>query len=469
MYYSTYTISRAAHSLFLLSFFSQQQASLLSFTPCLSLFIVLGTPFSVTMFFTLPLILAAGSLPLISGAPVAYSLSRASADVVEVEQATSSHSLSGRSSNLYEAVFGGTGLVSDGWPAVSSWISSFDDMFENNKEIMGSSCSQWGVADTTEDEMATLKSAITKIAGESGVDARFILAIVMQESNGCVRVHTTNNGVVNPGLMQSHNGKGSCNTGTSTPENVQNPCPASEIEQMIRDGTMGTSDGDGLQQLIEQNGGTSDATAYYKAARCYNSGSVASNGNLGAGVATHCYASDIANRLLGWASGTSSCNDNTIATLTGSNWSGSSSSSSSSSTTTSSANPTGVTTILPESAAPTSTATSTSTTASTFVPTTTPIAAVQTPVVQSSAAASSTTTAAPAASATASTTSTSTAELYPYVISPCQEYYTIAEGDYCRKVEVQFGITAAQLQSWNTGLDDSCSNLWKGYQYCVKA
>ncbi|KAF3401667.1 hypothetical protein F1880_010049 [Penicillium rolfsii] len=429
------------------------------------------------MYFTLPLLLAAGSLPLISGAPVAYSHSRAAADVVAVDQATSSHSLSGRSSNLYAAVFGGNGLVSDGWPAISSWISSFDDMFEANKEIMGSSCSQWGVADTTEDEMATMKTAINKIAGESGVDARFILAIIMQESNGCVRVHTTNNGVVNPGLMQSHNGKGSCNTGISTPENVQNPCPESEIEQMIRDGTMGTSDGDGLQQLIAANGGTGDATAYYKAARCYNSGSIAAGGNLGAGIATHCYASDIANRLLGWASGTSSCNDNTIGTLTGSNWSGSSSSGSSSSgsssTTTSSANPTGVTTILPEPAAPTTTTTATATSApatataasitstpatsaipaptSTAVPTTTttPVAVTQTP-------------------ATVSTT-TSDAELYPYAISPCQEYYTVVEGDYCRKVEVQFGITAAQLQAWNTGLDDSCSNLWKGYQYCVKA
>ncbi|KAJ5455934.1 uncharacterized protein N7458_004198 [Penicillium daleae] len=408
------------------------------------------------MYFTLPLILAAGSLPLIYGAPVAYSSSRASADVVEVEQSTSSHSLSGRSTNLYSAVFGGTGLVSDGWPAVSSWVSSFDDMFESNKEIMGSSCAQWGVADTTEDEMATMKTAITKIAGESGVDARFILAIIMQESNGCVRVHTTNNGVVNPGLMQSHNGKGSCNTGISTPENVQNPCPESEIEQMIRDGTMGTSDGDGLQQLIQANGGTGDVTAYYKAARCYNSGSVASNGNLGDGIATHCYASDIANRLLGWSSGTSSCNDNTISTLTGSTWSGSSSSSSSGGTTTTSANPSGVTTILPEPAAPSNTATSTTT--ATLTPTSLPVTAVQIDEAQ------------PAPSTTSpASTSTSDAPLYPYVISPCQEYYTIVDGDYCSKVETQYGITAAQLQSWNTGLDDTCSNLWKGYQYCVKA
>jgi len=363
----------------------------------------------------------------------------------------SKHSLSGRSSNLYAAVFGGTGQVSDGWPAITNWVSTFDDMFESNKEIMGSSCAQWSVADTTESEMADVKTAISKIAGESGVDARFILAIIMQESNGCVRVPTTDNGVVNPGLMQSHNGKGSCNINGA----VQNPCPASEIEQMIRDGTMGTADGDGLQQLIAANGGSSDAASYYKAARCYNSGSIASNGNLGAGIATHCYASDIANRLLGWSAGTSSCNANTIASLTGSTWTGSSSSgssgSSSSSSTTSSA--TGVTTILPEPAAPT--ATSTSTTAT--VPTATVVAVTQTPQAQ------------PITAAPSATASTSGAEIYPYAVSPCQEYYTVVDGDYCQKVETQFGITAAQLQAWNTGLDGACSNLWKGYQYCVKA
>ncbi|KAJ5176347.1 uncharacterized protein N7482_002224 [Penicillium canariense] len=420
--------------------------------------------------FILPFLLAAGSLPLISGAPVASSLLRASADV-KVEQAASSHSLSGRSSNLYAAVFGGNGLVSDGWPSMENWISSFDDMFESNKDIIGSSCSQWGVADTTEDEMATMKTVINTIAGESGVDARFILAIVMQESNGCVRVHTTDNGVTNPGLMQSHNGKGSCNTGDSAPENVQDPCPESEIEQMIRDGTMGTSDGDGLQQLIEQNGGLSDVSAYYKAARCYNSGSIGAGGNLGAGVATHCYASDIANRLLGWSSGTSSCNDATIATLTGSSWSGSSSSSSgsssseSSSTSTSSANPTGVTTILPEPAA-TSTSTSTS---STFSPTYTPAAVTQTPVPESAAPPSTPTPATSSSVPASPSASASGVPLYPYATSSCQQYYTVIAGDYCQKVEVQFGVSASDLQSWNPGLDDSCTNLWKGYQYCVKA
>ncbi|KAJ5483876.1 hypothetical protein N7539_006076 [Penicillium diatomitis] len=458
--------------------------------------------------FTLPLILAAGSLPLISGAPVTYTHGHShfharAVDIAQVNEIASSHSLAGRSSNLYASVFGGNGQVSDGWPAMSSWVSSFDDLFEANKAIMGSSCSQWGVADTTESEMAEMKSAINKIAGESGVDARFILAIIMQESNGCVRVHTTNNGVVNPGLMQSHNGKGSCNTGINAPENVQNPCPASEIEQMIRDGTMGTADGDGLQQLLAQNGGAQDVTAYYKAARCYNSGSIAPNGNLGAGIATHCYASDIANRLLGWAAGTSSCNDNTIGSLTGSNWSGGSSSGSSGSgsgsTTTAAVNPTGVTTILPEPPAATSTSTSTST--SVAVPTIVTSAGNSNPAPTSDPALTSTVTIAPvptaptvsvapaapssisntiSSSAQTSTSSSSSATittnpttpevpLYPYAITTCQKWYSVVEGDYCQKVEQQFGISASELQSWNTGLDDTCTNLWKGYQYCVKA
>jgi hypothetical protein len=80
---------------------------------------------------------------------------------------------------------------------------------------------------------------------------------------------------------------------------------------MIKDGTAGTSEGAGLQQVISQ-AGVDDVTKYYIAARMYNSGSVDSSGNLGQGIATHCYVSDVANRLMGWATGPSSCDPNTI-------------------------------------------------------------------------------------------------------------------------------------------------------------
>ncbi|KAJ5543892.1 hypothetical protein N7494_005171 [Penicillium frequentans] len=143
----------------------------------------------------------------------------------------------------------------------------------------------------------------------------------MQESQGCVRVKTTDNGVVHPGLMQSHDGSGSCNKDGA----IQNPCPEYEIHQMIMDGVEGTPAGPGLKALIAQEG-SAHVASFYKAARAYNSGAVASSGNLGQGIATHCYASDIANRLMGWTNGPSLCAPNMIGMLSAAQWEGKSAS-----------------------------------------------------------------------------------------------------------------------------------------------
>jgi LysM repeat protein len=59
--------------------------------------------------------------------------------------------------------------------------------------------------------------------------------------------------------------------------------------------------------------------------------------------------------------------------------------------------------------------------------------------------------------------------MYPGAVSGCQEYYTVQAGDYCDLVDQKFSISLSQLTSWNSGLDAACSNLWLGYQYCVKA
>jgi hypothetical protein len=175
---------------------------------------------------------------------------------------------------------------------------------------MNSSCAQFDAPNNSNDEISNLQSSIETVGNSSKVDPRFILAIVMEESNGCVRAPSTANSVSNPGLMQSHNGTGTCNSGGR----IQNPCPASEITQMIEDGTEGTISGDGLEQLLTKIGVT-DVSMYYKAARMYNSGSIAATGNLGQGGSTHCYASDIANRLTGWATGLSGCNASQIGDL----------------------------------------------------------------------------------------------------------------------------------------------------------
>jgi hypothetical protein len=72
--------------------------------------------------------------------------------------------------------------------------------------------------------------------------------------------------------MQSHNGV-----------EYSDSDPRGSIFQMVRDGTEGTADGDGLVQLV----------------RAYNSGSV-NKTDLSDGLgATASYVSDCANRLLG--------------------------------------------------------------------------------------------------------------------------------------------------------------------------
>ncbi|CAN9150812.1 unnamed protein product [Alternaria alternata] len=55
----------------------------------------------------------------------------------------------------------------------------------------------------------------------------------------------------------------------------------------------------------------------------------------------------------------------------------------------------------------------------------------------------------------------------PGTISECYEWYVIQSGDYCGKVQDQFGITFAQLQAWNPALEDDCSNLLLDVAYCV--
>lgn len=213
------------------------------------------------------------------------------------------------------------------WPAISAW-TTFETMYvllftretnyfmliqnsrwANSQSVMTISCKQFGgAANNSPAEIANIKSAITSVAASSGVDARFILAIVMQESGGCVRAPSTAGQVFNPGLMQDHNGAHSCNMNG----NPISPCPAATITGMVKDGTIGTygvvGGGDGLQQCLTQSGSPKTAQGAYAAARIYNSGTYVKGTDLGAPLwGTSCYASDVANRLLGWAAPVTPC------------------------------------------------------------------------------------------------------------------------------------------------------------------
>ena len=167
------------------------------------------------------------------------------------------------------------------------------------------SCAQWTVPDDSDTEIAELSEAIVSVSGKTNIDPRFILAIIIQESQGCVRVITTSWSHNNPGLMQSYEGSGTCNTYTAASVipgeegNVTTPCPYSEIYQQILDGTNGTQYGPGLVQGWVQQGHT-DVSGYYRTARIYNGGKLEPDGNLIGPCCTASYASDIANRLTGW-------------------------------------------------------------------------------------------------------------------------------------------------------------------------
>ncbi|KAL9624354.1 MAG: hypothetical protein Q9160_001316 [Pyrenula sp. 1 TL-2023] len=163
------------------------------------------------------------------------------------------------------------------FPPQSQW-ASYASLWTANSRLMK--------FHDSDPEIAHIKSAIETVSRASGVDVRVILCIIVQESGGNVRVPTTNNGVRNPGLMQSHNGA-----------EFNAADPAGSILQMVRDGTTGTRDGDGLKQCFEKQGN------WYAAFRMYNSGRV-NSGDLNDPVgATGGYVRDAANRLMGhvWA------------------------------------------------------------------------------------------------------------------------------------------------------------------------
>jgi hypothetical protein len=236
--------------------------------------------------------------------PVLQMMKRQSGEVVTGGAATTSvNDQDGSAAPVDQYIYyTGDGSDGAGWPDRSKW-SSYEDLWNANVPLMQQSCgwNGWGANDSA-DEISAINTAIEAVAAATSLDHRFILAVMIQESAGCVRVPTTNNGVVNPGLMQDHNGSGSCLD--------TNPCPQSEITQMITDGVAGTSEGPGLAGLINQaqsDINDSSARAFYAAARLYNSGS-ADYSNLDNGItSTPCYASDVANRLTGWTLAASNC------------------------------------------------------------------------------------------------------------------------------------------------------------------
>lgn len=165
------------------------------------------------------------------------------------------------------------------FPPFQNWMN-FYDMFDRNQQ---DSMAQ----EESGPIQGQIYNAIVQISQASNVDARFILAVIMQESTGNVYVGCTNNGVENCGLMQAYAGSVSYDSNNSQ----------GSITQMVQDGTQGTASGGGLVQWFDNS--ESEGNPYI-VARGYNSGSIDFN-NLSDGLgSTSAYVSDIANRVQGW-------------------------------------------------------------------------------------------------------------------------------------------------------------------------
>ncbi|KAF2102773.1 hypothetical protein NA57DRAFT_71757 [Rhizodiscina lignyota] len=178
------------------------------------------------------------------------------------------------------------------YPDISNWLS-FHELFQINKPMM--------LLSNSEDIVSAIYHGIEAISKDSNVDARVILAMIMQESTG--KVNTDCTGGHNCGLMQANVGSTSFD-----PKD-----PEGSIKQMIEDGVLGTSAGPGLIQYMSNdptyaytnNHWTSNPFA---AARCYNSGTIDPSGNLDkAAYGVKSYVNDIGNRLLGWDGADSGC------------------------------------------------------------------------------------------------------------------------------------------------------------------
>lgn len=163
---------------------------------------------------------------------------------------------------------------------------------------MFSSCAQYGVADGSGPEVGSIYNDIQQIAQKSGVDHRFILAVTMEESNGCVRIPTSiapdaNPSIYDPGLTQPYGCCYTCNTSERDEYNEHlcvvihalemsnlvlnsNMYPVvlkhhltDTIRHTIQEGAVSIDSGDGVATLLKvnQSQGATDAQTFYIATR----------------------------------------------------------------------------------------------------------------------------------------------------------------------------------------------------------
>ena len=75
----------------------------------------------------------------------------------------------------------------------------------------------------------------------------------------------------------------------------------------------------------------------------------------------------------------------------------------------------------------------------------------------------------PASSGSPIATAAAPAPTQSGIASDCDQYYSVASGDSCAKIESEYNDECAERYLWNPAIGNNCQNLWVGYAVCVGA
>lgn len=53
------------------------------------------------------------------------------------------------------------------------------------------------------------------------------------------------------------------------------------------------------------------------------------------------------------------------------------------------------------------------------------------------------------------------------IVSDCDTFHLVSSGDTCTSIASSYGITVADIESWNLDVGSTCTNIWLGYYICV--
>ncbi|KAJ4357409.1 uncharacterized protein N0V89_001984 [Didymosphaeria variabile] len=186
-------------------------------------------------------------------------------------------------------VYSCAGPKAKDFPGKDDWLT-FDQIWEINEAVIET-------ANGGNDYNDYLQTAIKEVAFDSKVDARLILAIIMQESSGNVSIHCTEGTAC--GLMQH---RGSARFDPSSPR--------TSIKAMIEDGTYGTPSVPGFLSYFNCDASSPSELTWintqlingnpYAAAYVYNTGHIDNEDLSTDRGKSNYYAHDVLSRLQGW-------------------------------------------------------------------------------------------------------------------------------------------------------------------------